>query len=267
MNLVLKLIIAGGIFFFMVPILHNAGAEMFLNPDALMIIGSGTIIGLFVGFPQKRIKMALRHIKESFQDQVDRDGLLKSILSVALVYKKGNIRELEAKIGEIRDEFFRLGMSLLINNHPIDDIHGILEREMDIRIVNYNLSQNLLKTLARLTPALGLAGTIISLIKMFDQFKSIETLTPMMAVALMSTFYGVVIANLIMLPLASKLKEKTILCESLITMTIEGLRAINDREHPLKIEERLAGIQRIKAEQRTAQTEKAAWPKIQMGFK
>jgi chemotaxis protein MotA len=267
MNLVLKLIIAGGIFFFMFPILHNAGAEMFLNPDALMIIGSGTIIGLFIGFPQKRIKMALRHIKEAFQDQGDRDSLLKSILLVAMVYKKGNIREIENKIGEIKDEFFKLGMNLMINNHPIDDIHGILEREMDIRVVNYNLSQNLLKTLARLTPALGLAGTIISLIKMFDQFKSIETLTPMMAVALMSTFYGVVIANLVMLPLASKLKEKTILSESLVTMTLEGLRAISDREHPLKIEERLAGIQRIKAGQKASPMKKASWPKIQMGFK
>jgi chemotaxis protein MotA len=265
MNLGITLIIAVGIFFFMVPILRNAGPEMFFNPDALMIIGSGTLIGLFVGFPQKRIRMAIRHIKESFQDQGDRDALLKSILSLASVYKKGNIRELEAKLGEIKDDFFRLGMNLLINHHAIDEIHGILEREMDIRLVSYNLSQNILKTLARLTPALGLAGTIISLIKMFDQFKSIETVTPLMAVALMSTFYGVVIANLIMLPLASKLKEKTILCESLMTMTIEGLRAINNREHPMKIEERLAGIQGLAAERKALEEKGTIWPEMQVG--
>jgi chemotaxis protein MotA len=265
MNLLMTLIIACGIFFFLFPIIRNADAEMFFNLDALMIIGSGTIVGLLVGFPQKRIRMALVHIKESFQKQGDREALLKSILSMAWIYKKGNIRELEAKLGEIRDDFFRLGMTLLINHHPIDEIHGVLEREMDIRIVNYNLSQNILKTLARLTPALGLAGTIISLIKMFDQFKSVEAMTPIMAVALMSTFYGVIIANLIMLPLASKLKEKTILCESLMTLTVEGLRAISDREHPMKIEERLAGIQRLVEDRKASEEKRAIWPEMEVG--
>lgn len=243
MNIVITLIIAGGIFFFILPIIRNTGLEMFLNLDALLIIGSGTLIGLFVGFPAKRIRAVFTHLKEAFVDHGDRDSLLKTILFVARIYKRGHIRELENRLGEIRDDFLRLGVTLLINHHPIEVIKQILEREMAFRIVNYNLSQNILKTLARLTPALGLAGTIISLIKMFDHFQSVETMTPMMAVALMATFYGVIIANLIMLPLSSKLKEKAILSESLMNMTIEGLIAISEREHPLKIEEKLAGFE------------------------
>ena len=128
-----------------------------------------------------------------------------------------------------------------MNQHPQEEIKNVLEREMALRIINHNLSQNILKTLARPARPWVLAGTIVSLIKMFDHFQSIETMTPMMAVALMSTFYGVVIANLIMLPLSSKLKEKTILSESLMAMTIEALVAISEREHPLKIEGKLAG--------------------------
>lgn len=262
MNLLITLTVSVGIFFFMLPIVRNAGLEMFFNLDALLIIGSGTLIGLLVGFPAKRIKAVFIHLKEAFQDHQDRASLLKSILTLAGIYRKGNIRELEHRLGEIKDDFLRLGIHLMINQHPIEEIKNILEREMAIRIVNYNLSQNILKTLARLTPALGLAGTIISLIKMFDHFQSVETMTPMMAVALMSTFYGVIIANLIMLPLSSKLKEKAILSESLMTMTIEGLTAINEREHPLKIEEKLAGVGGLLDPQAIPLGKKLSWSEV-----
>jgi chemotaxis protein MotA len=246
MNPLITLIVSAGVFFFILPIIRNTGVEMFLNLDALMIIGSGTIIGLFVGFPSKRIKAVLIHLKEAFTDREDKESLLGNILTMAGIYKRGNIRQLEHRLEEVKDDFFKLGMTLLINQHPLEEIKNILEREMAIRIVNYNLSQNILKTLARLTPALGLAGTIISLIKMFDHFQSVETMTPMMAVALMATFYGVIIANLIMLPLSSKLKERAILSESLMTLTIEGLVAISEGVHPLKIEEKLGGLSALK---------------------
>lgn len=265
MNPLITVIISLGIFFFILPIIRNTGAEMFFNLDALLIIGSGTLIGLFVGFPAKRIKAAFSHVKESFGDQGDRKTLLKEILLMAGIYKRGHIRELERRQSEIKDDFFRMGMHLLINQHPVEEIKNVLEREMALRIVNFNLSQNILKTLARLTPALGLAGTIISLIKMFDHFQSIETMTPLMAVALMSTFYGVIIANLIMLPLASKLKEKAILSESLMAMTIEGLVAISEQEHPLKIEEKLAGVVGVKEVLSLSPSRDLAWGEIKIG--
>lgn len=266
MNLMVTLIVSAGIFFFILPIIRDAGVEMFFNLDALMIIGSGTLIGLFVGFPFKRIKTVVVHIKESFSSQEDRASLLKNILTLAGIYKRGNIRQLENRLGEIKDDFLKMGMNLLINHHPIEEIKNILEREMAIRIVNYNLSQNILKTLARLTPALGLAGTIISLVKMFDHFKSVETMTPMMAVALMSTFYGVIIANLIMLPLSSKLKEQAILCESSMNMTIEGLLAINEREHPLKIEEKLAGVGDLSEIKAASSRGGMVWEEMKVGL-
>ena len=266
MNPLVTIILSLGIFFFILPIIRNTGAGMFLNLDALLIIGSGTLVGLFVGFPFQRIKAAFFHVKDSFGDRENRTTLLKEILLMAGLYRRGNIRELERRQAEIKDDFFRLGMHLLINQHPQEEIKNVLEREMALRIINHNLSQNILKTLARLTPALGLAGTIVSLIKMFDHFQSIETMTPMMAVALMSTFYGVIIANLIMLPLSSKLKEKTILSESLMAMTIEGLVAISEREHPLKIEEKLAGTCGLRETPAVSPGRNMAWGELKIGL-
>lgn len=265
MNPLITIILSIGLFFFILPIIRNTGMERFLNLDALLIIGSGTLIGLFVGFPAQRIKAAFFHVKESFRNHGDRTSLLKEILLMAGIYKRGNIRELERRLGEIKDDFFRMGMQLLINQHPLEEIKNVLEREMSLQVINHNLSQNMLKTLARLTPALGLAGTIISLIKMFDHFQSIETMTPMMAVALMSTFYGVIIANLIMLPLSSKLKEKALLSESLMAMSIEGLIAISEKEHPLKIEEKLGGIGAVNEAPALLTERDIAWGEINNG--
>jgi len=266
MNPLITLIVSVGIFFFILPIIRDTGAEMFFNLDALLIIGSGTLLGLFIGFPSQRIKAAFIHVKEAFGSKEDRSTVLKDILMVAGIYKRGHIRELERRQPEIKNNFFRLGIHLLINQHPIEEIKNVLEREMADQIVNHNLSQNILKTLARLTPALGLAGTIISLIKMFDHFQSVETMTPMMAVALMATFYGVIISNLIMLPLSAKLKEKAILNESLMTMTIEGLISISEREHPLRIEEKLAGACGLKETQASSIGKNIAWGEIKIGL-
>ena len=80
---------------------------MFLNLDALLIIGSGTLVGLLVGFPFQRIKAAFFHVKDSFGDRENRATLLKEILLMAGLYRRGNIRELERRQKEIKDDFFR----------------------------------------------------------------------------------------------------------------------------------------------------------------
>jgi len=141
----------------------------------------------------------------------------------------------------ISDDFLKLGVSLLINHQPADEIRATMERTMALRIMNYHHSQNVLKALARLTPSFGLAGTVVSLIKMFQHMQSIEAIAPHMGVAMMSTFYGVIIANLFMLPLSAKLEEHAIQSEALMHSTIEGIEAISHRDHPLRVQERVAG--------------------------
>jgi chemotaxis protein MotA len=214
---------------------------MVFNPDALMIVGGGTIAAVFLGFPFKRIKSTVYDIIAAFRPQRNREELARDMLEVARIYRRSGIRELESRMKTLKDDFLKLGVGLLINYQSNEDIRNVMEREMVIRIMNDNFSQNVLKTVARLTPSFGLAGTVISLIKMFKDMQSIDQLAPLMAVAMMSTFYGVIISNLFMLPLCAKLKERAILSESLMHLAIEGVEAINNMEHPLRIEERIIG--------------------------
>ena len=241
MNIILGTVITISLVSFALAVFKDIGISMIFNLDAFLIVAGGTTLALFVGFPFERIRNTIYDLINAYSRQRNRDSVIKDILDISRSYMRISIRNLENKIKSIDDDFLRLGAKLLINNYGGYDIKNIMEREMTIRIVNLNFSQNLLKTIARLTPSFGLAGTVISLIKMFKHMESVDTVAPMMAVALMSTFYGVIISNLIMLPLCAKLREQAIESELIMNITIEGILAIKDLEHPLKIEVRIRG--------------------------
>ncbi len=230
---------------FVLTVFRDVGLHMIFNPDALLIVVGGSIIAVFIGFPFKTIRDTAHDVISAFKTDRDRDAAVKDILEAAKIYRKADIRSLENRMKGMHDDFLRLGINLLINHRSSEEIRAIMEREMTIRVMHYNFSQNMLKTIARLTPSFGLAGTVISLIKMFKNFQSVDMMAPLMAVALMSTFYGVVISNLFMLPLCAKIKDKSIVSETLMNIIIEGIEAINNGEHPHKIEEKIRGHQSI----------------------
>jgi chemotaxis protein MotA len=241
MNAILVITFVIALMLFVFTVFQGIGLSMVFNLDALMIVGGGTIVAVFIGFPFKRIKSTMYDIINAFQPQRNRNEIAKDIVEVARIYRRTDIQGLENRIKTLKDDFLKLGVNLLINHQSNENIRKIMEREMVIRIMNDNFSQNVLKTVARLTPSFGIAGTVISLIKMFKDMQSIDAIAPLMAVAMMSTFYGVIISNLFMLPLCAKLKERAILSETFMHITIEGIEAINNMEHPLRVEERIIG--------------------------
>jgi chemotaxis protein MotA len=245
MNILLSVFLAICSLLFIFTIFNGIGISMIFNLDAFLIVIGGTTIAMFLGFPVNRIRITVNEIIDAFSIQRNRDSVIDDILVVSRMYGKTDIRTLENRIRSFDDNFLKMGATLLINDHSKKELKNIMEREMMLRLINFNFSQNLLRTVARLAPSFGLAGTVISLIKMFKHLESVEAIAPMMAVALMSTFYGIIIANLFMLPLCAKLKEKAIESESVMTITIEGILLIRNNEHPLKIEEKIKEYKEI----------------------
>lgn len=245
MNIVLSIALVVTLSSFVLTVFRDVGLQMIFNPDALLIVIGGSIIAVFIGFPFARIRDTAHDVISAFKTGGDRDSVVREILRAARIYRKADIRGLENMMKTMHDDFLRFGLNLLINHRNSQEIRTIMEREMTIRVMHYNFSQNMLKTIARLTPSFGLAGTVISLIKMFKNFQSVDMMAPLMAVALMSTFYGVVISNLFMLPLCAKIKDKALMSETRMNIIMEGVEAINNGEHPYKIEEKLKGHQSI----------------------
>ena len=243
MNIILGLALVMGIASFTLTVFRDIGTSMIFNSEAFMIVIGGTTIAMFIGFPVQRLRHALRDIMGTFSEQRTREELIGDILEIARMYRTTDVRTIENRIKTVDDHFLRMGVNLLINNHSNDEIRRTMEREMMFKVINSNFSQNVIKTIARLTPSFGLAGTVISLIKMFNHLDTIDSIAPMMAVALMSTFYGVIIANLFMTPLNAKVRERAIMSETSMHLVMEGIMMIKNLEHPLRIEEKLGGFQ------------------------
>jgi chemotaxis protein MotA len=222
-------------------IFRNIGFGMIINTDALMIVGGGTLVAVFLGFPLKRLNKVLYDLFDSFRSRSNSQDTAKEILEITKIYRKADIRRMEKKIRTLKDEFLKMGVKLLINNKTSEEIRAILERGLAVRMMEFNFSQNVLKTISRLTPSFGLAGTVISLIKMFQNMESLDAIAPHMAVAMMSTFYGVIIANLFILPLCAKLEEHAIQSEARMHSIIEGIEGINNNDHAINIEDRING--------------------------
>ncbi len=167
--------------------------SMLFNPDALIIVCGGTAVAIFLAFPFHRIRSTILDVAGSFRRRRSRADLSRDLYQIARLYRKTDIRGLEKRMGTMTDEYLRMGVNLLINHHSNESIRNVMEREMDLRVMHFNFSQNVMKTAARLTPSFGLAGTVISLIRMFREIQSPDAIAPVMAVAMMSTFYGVVL--------------------------------------------------------------------------
>ncbi len=222
-------------------VFRDIGIDVLFNLNAFLIVVGGTITALFIGFSLKRITTTVNDIMDTFRERSTKKDLVSEIVEIARMYRRADLKKLEERFSVAKDTFIKLGINLLINHYKKEEIRNYMEREMATKIVSLNLSQNVLVTMARLTPSFGLAGTVISLIKIFKHFQSFEMIIPVMAIALMSTFYGVVLSNLILLPLSAKIKERTITCEEQMQMVIEGIIEVSKGENPFKIEEKLLG--------------------------
>jgi chemotaxis protein MotA len=251
MSIISALVIISGIAGVAFSVARGIGADIFFNVDAIIIVLGGTVVATLIGYPLKRIREALREVAASFGRKNDREDLIEYILALSIIHRRGGIRDLEDRLDEIADGFLRFGINLIVNGYKESEIRHAMEREMSLRVVSYNFTQNVLRSIAKVTPALGLAGTVISLIKMFKSIDTVENLMPLMAVALMSTFYGVVISNLFVLPICAKLSERSIYEETLMSMSIDGAVAIYKSENPLKIEDRLKRYHEVGGREKT----------------
>lgn len=241
MNLIIGAFLMSGMTI-LVALMFRDSILSLLNLDALLIVLGGSLCAAFIGFPLSKIRCAAVHVTETFRDHRERVALVGKITGVARTLRKADIRAAERQIENINDDFLRFGLDLLVNNTREEDIRQSMEREMALRMVQYHSSQNVLRTMARLTPAFGLVGTVLSLIRMFGSVQSFDGLAPHMAGALMSTLYGVVISNLFMLPLSARVADRAVVSEIHMNMALEGVLAIHNQEHPMKIEEKLQGF-------------------------
>jgi chemotaxis protein MotA len=212
------------------------------NLNALLIVLGGTFAATLIGYPSKKVIWTFRLLKKAFLTRGEIDSTIHTIVDLARAYRQGGIRTLEQKGENLPPGLLKTAIDLMAINCPKNKIEQILQKETQFTYVQYETAHKILYNMAKLAPALGLAGTIVTLIRVFGHITDPKSLVGYMAIALFSTFYGVVLANLCFSPLSNKLREFTDQEERRLDLIQEGILDLYDGENPTAIRFKLEAL-------------------------
>lgn len=211
----------------------------FVNLPSVLIVIGGSFAATFIRFPITHVFQALLlGAKVAFTHKnINPKAMIEDIARLADVMRREGPLGLE-KI-EIDDEFLKKGAMLVADGHAAGFIAEALERERDLNLERLDEAQRIYKAIGDSAPAFGMIGTIVGLVQMLSNMDDPSTIGPAMAVALLTTLYGALIANLIALPIADKLATKAKIEEVNQTLTIDGVIQVRDGKNPNLIREML----------------------------
>ncbi|AOY77312.1 motility protein A [Clostridium formicaceticum] len=229
-----------GLIFVFAGIMAGGSVITYLNLESILIVIGGTISATFVAYPLAKVLEAMKITSKAFsKEKVEPRDIIHSINGLANTARKEGLLALEEAAEGVEDEFLQKGVMLIVDGTDPELVRNLLETELAFVEERHKEGQGILETMGSLAPAFGMIGTLIGLINMLRTLDDPSTIGPSMAVALITTFYGSLLANLLFIPLANKLKlrsKEEILRKEIM---VEGLLSIQAGENPRIIEEKL----------------------------
>ncbi len=221
-------------------ILDAGRISWFWNLSSVLIVMGGTFAATFVAFPLKKVLLAFRVASKAFSNNAFETGMIISkVVELANIARREGLLALEEAVESINDKFLQKGVMLIVDGTDPELVKNILETEIAFLEERHGEGKSIFDTMGSLSPAFGMIGTLIGLVAMLKQLDNPDTIGPSMAVALITTLYGTLFANLVCIPIATKLKLRSreeILIKEIM---IEGLLSIQAGENPRIIEEKL----------------------------
>ncbi len=240
MDLATILGLISGVILILWGILDAGKLVWFWNPPSVLIVFGGTFAAIFIAFPLKKVLSAFSVVRKAFSNNTFETGMIISkIVNLANIARREGLLALEEAVEDINDDFLQKGVMLIVDGTDPELVKNILETEIAFLEERHNEGKGIFDTMASLSPAFGMIGTLIGLVAMLKQLDDPSTIGPGMAVALITTLYGTLYANLICVPLARKLKLRSKEEVLIKEIMIEGLLSIQAGENPRIIEEKL----------------------------
>lgn len=247
-----------GAFFVIWAIVSDGSIKDFYEISSIFIVIGGTFGAMMFNYPLTSFIGGLKaFIRVITYKAVNRQELLDKIIELAYTSKKEGLLALENYASEIKEEFFKKGILLVVDGTSPELTKNILELDITLKEDQDKLEQDFMNDAAKFAPAFGMIGTLIGLIKMLKNLNDSETLGPSMSIALITTFYGALLANVVFTPLAGRLKNiSKYECESK-EMIVEGILSIQSGESPFTIKEKLSSylIKKVKKEDEEKETD------------
>lgn len=217
--------------------------QYFFDPNAMLIVAGGTTASLLINYPLATVLKMLGIAKNAVLfKSVDLEVEINRMVEFATVARRDGLLALEERLESLEDPFLLRGVQMIIDGVAPESVRSIMDIELSQVATRHSNGKGVIDAAGAAAPAFGMIGTLVGLILMLQNLDDPSALGPGMAVALITTFYGAVIANLVFIPLAGKLgarNNEEILAKQVM---VEGVLAIQAGENPNVIRERLNGF-------------------------
>jgi chemotaxis protein MotA len=210
----------------------------FVNLPAVLIVIGGTLAVTTICFSVAEIGHSAQVVMQTiFQTNRDSSDAAIHSLKVAETARRKGILALQNVLPAFETEpFLHKGLSMVVDGTPGEEVEAIMRRDMLATQQRHAKSTNVLRKMAEFSPAMGLIGTLIGLVQMLSNLDDPSTIGPSMAVALLTTFYGAVLANMVFMPLASKLERNSAEELLLHQVYIMAAGSVGRQENPRRLE-------------------------------
>ncbi|WP_462325509.1 motility protein A [Desulfoplanes sp.] len=219
-------------------VLLGGSLTAFVDVPSICIVIGGTVASVFIMYPMATVFGAVKVMLKAFFARAPKPlDLISSIVELAELARKESLVALEK--AEVDDPFLKKGMLLIADGTEEYLVRSVLETEINFMKQRHRRGQGIFKSMGAMSPAFGMIGTLVGLVNMLQNLDDPSSIGPAMAVALLTTFYGAVLANVVFLPIATKLGERSAEDALYMEITVEGVISILNGENPRIVQDKL----------------------------
>ncbi len=219
---------------------NHADMMTYLNFPSAIITFGGAIFATMLSYSMQDFLNSMKSIGLIFKaSKMNTSEMIKSIIDLSNVARKEGLLSLEEAAADLDEPFLKKGILLIVDGTDPDLVRGIMETELVSIEARHKTVISFWEALAAMGPAWGLIGTLVGLVNMLNNMSDPSSIGGDMAVALITTLYGSVLANWLCTPVAGKLKAQNAQEMQLKEIMVEGLLSIQAGENPRVIEEKL----------------------------
>jgi chemotaxis protein MotA len=229
-----------GVVCIIVSIMLGGDLMSFYNIPSIFIVLGGGLASTLISYRMSEMVKVMKVVAKTFSNkQVSAEETIRLLVELSRKARREGLLSLEAEQEKIEDEYIKQSLQLIIDGVGPDTIRESMDLELANLEQRHAKGQGMFRTMGGLFPAWGMIGTLIGLINLLKQLNDPSKIGPAMAVALITTFYGSVLANFICNPIAKKLEIKSKEEIQLKEMIIEGILSIQAGEAPTIMEHKL----------------------------
>jgi len=221
-------------------ILGKSDLATFADGGSVAIVFGGAVASTLIAFPLKNVLGATKVMRMCFFTRSSSaTELIADMVRYAELARRDGILALENVTGELKDPFLVSGIQMAVDGTDPDLIESIMMNDLETIEGRHADGKAIFDCIGKYAPAFGMIGTLVGLVIMLQHMNDPKTIGPAMAIALLTTFYGAIIANLVALPMADKLALRSREEMLLKMIMIKGVMAIQSGDNPRIVEQKL----------------------------